>query len=192
MNNEERKIGIYALSGILMASLIIGGIFVSGIQFPSFSAYIFPTAEVHMGTLIVLLEDAPVDLRHLNLTIDNLAVHNVENEKWIDIPFTKGTEEIYFDLLALENVMMTLSITDIPTGNYTKIRMKVKTANATFSDGDTTDLTVPPGHVDIIIHFEIKSDETTILLIDMQADWVAISKTNKLRPVFKADVIHQP
>jgi hypothetical protein len=192
MNNEERKIGIYALSGILMASLIIGGIFVSGIQFPSFSMDTFLTAEVHIGTLIVLLKDAPVDLRHLNLTIDNLAVHNVENETWIDIPFANGTEEVYFDLLALENVTMTLSIADIPTGNYTKIRMKVKTANATFSDGDTADLTVPPGHVDIIIHFEIKSDATTILLIDMQADWVAISKTNKLRPVFKADVIHQP
>ena len=192
MKNEERKIGIYALSGILMASLIIGGIFVSGIQFPSFSTHTFPTAEVHTGTLIILLEDAPVDLRHLNLTIDNLTVHNVENEKWIDIPFAKGTEEVYFDLLALENVTMTLSIADIPTGNYTKIRMKVKTANATFSDGNTTDLTVPPGHVDIIIRFEIKSDETTILLIDMQADWVAISKTNRLRPVFKADVIHQP
>jgi|Deesub1362A_J573_1020465.scaffolds.fasta_scaffold02656_8 hypothetical protein len=192
MNNEERKIGIYALSGILMASLIIGGIFVSGIQFPSFSMDTFPTAEVHIGTLIVLLKDAPVDLRHLNLTIDNLAVHNVENETWIDIPFANGTEEVYFDLLALENVTMPLSIADIPTGNYTKIRMEVKTANATFSDGDTADLTVPPGHIDIKIHFEIKSNNTTVLLIDIEADLVKISHSLNLNPQFEANVIYQP
>ncbi|MDH5754895.1 MAG: hypothetical protein OEY95_06820, partial [Candidatus Bathyarchaeota archaeon] len=58
----------------------------------------------------------------------------------------------------------------------------------TYADGNWTDLTVPPGHVDIIIHFEVKADDTTVVLIDMQADWVAISKTQRLRPVFKASV----
>jgi len=50
------------------------------------------------------------------------------------------------------------------------------------------DLTVPPGHVDIIIHFEVKADDVTTVLIDMDADWVAISKNYHQRPVFKAAV----
>jgi len=64
----------------------------------------------------------------------------------------------------------------------------LKKKNATFASGDPVELTVPPGHIDIIIHFEIESDDTTVVLIDMEADWVAISENNSLRPVLKASV----
>jgi hypothetical protein len=83
---------------------------------------------------------------------------------------------------------MDLSIAEIPAGNYTKMRMTIRTANATFANGDTVDLTVPPGKIDIIIHFEIARDDTKVVLIDMQADWVAISQNNRLRPVLKASI----
>ena len=104
------------------------------------------------------------------------------------MPFIDDVDEVYFDLLKLFNVTMKLSIAEMPAGNYTKMRMTIKTANATFANGDTVDLTVPPGKIDIIIHFEIEHDDTTVVLIDMQADWVAISKNNHLRPVLKASV----
>lgn len=185
MKANGKRVGFYAISGVLAAVLIISGLLMSGIQLPSMRA---------MGTLMVLITDAPVDLDHLNVTIDSLMVRNVadENESWTSIPFSNGREEVYFDLLALRNVTMELSISEIPSGNYSKIRMTIKTANATYASGETVDLIVPPGRVDVKIDFEIKSDETTVLLIDMEADWVAISKTNRLRPVLKASVAQQP
>ena len=179
MESGVRKVGLYAITGILVAVLIIAGVLLSGVQFPSIKA--------QTGTLIVLLTDAPVDLTHLNVTIDSFSVHGVE-EGWIPVPFGSEKEEVSFDLLALNNVTLKLANATIPAGNYTKMRMTIKNANATYVDGNWTDLMVPPGHVDIIIHFEVKANDTAIVLIDMQADWVAISKTNRLRPVFKAYV----
>lgn len=176
---EARKIGLYAGAGILLAALMISGLYLSGVQFPRLTA--------RTGTLVVLLTDAPVNVTHLNITIDSFSVH-LQNESWIDIPFANGEGEVYFDLLELYNVTMELSVAEIHAGNYTKMRMTIKTANATFANGDTADLTVPPGHIDIIIHFEIESDDTTVVLIDMEADWVAISQNNRLRPVLKASV----
>jgi len=69
------------------------------------------------------------------------------------------------------------------------IKMHVKTANATYTNGNTTDLDVPSEHIKVIIHFEIAKGETTAVLIDMQTDWVAVSHSKKLRPVLKAIVL---
>ena len=176
---EARKVGIYGFAGVALAALMVSGLYLSGVQFPSFAT--------QTGNLVVLLTDAPVDIDQLNVTIDSLSV-KLENESWIDLPFVNGKTEVSFDLLALYNVTMELSDAEIPVGNYTKMRMTIKNANATFADGETVDLIVPPGHVDVIIKFEIESDDVTVVLVDMQADWVAISNNNRLRPVLKASV----
>ncbi len=176
---ENRKLGTYGIVGITLALLIVSGLYLSGLQFPRFAA--------ETGKLVVLLTDAPIEIDHLNITIDSLSV-KLENESWIDLPFVNDNTEVYFDLLALYNVTMELSDAEIPVGNYTKIRMTVKTANATLATGETVDLNVPPGHIDVKIKFEIESDDVTVVLIDMQVDWVAISESNNLRPVLKASI----
>jgi hypothetical protein len=187
MENSTRKIGLRVAAGFLVAITIILAVFASGIQ--------LPTVKAKTGTLTVLITDAPADLDHLNITIDSLSVLNVDEpeENWIDLPFVDDVEEVYFDLLALYDVTMELSTEEIPAGNYTKLRMTIKTANATKSGGEIIDpLEVPPGKLDIIIHFEIEAEDTTVLLIDMEADWVAISQSNRLRPVFKATIAEPP
>jgi hypothetical protein len=187
MENGTRKIGLRAAAGFIIAITIILAVFVSGIQ--------LPTVRAKTGNLTVLLTDAPADLKHLNITIDSLATLNVDDpeENWIDLPFVNDAEEVYFDLLALYNITMELSDEEIAAGNYTKLRMTIKTANATKTDGEIIDsLKVPSGKLDIIIHFEIKPEDSTTLLIDMEADWVAISKSNRLRPVFKATIAEPP
>jgi len=50
------------------------------------------------------------------------------------------------------------------------MRMDIKDANATFQDGSWIPLRVPPEHIDIIVHFEIKNASSTAVLIDMQAN----------------------
>ena len=183
METSPRRFGLNAVAGVVIAATIVLAMFASGVQFPSFAT--------QTGTLVVLLTDAPVNVTHLNITIDSFFV-KLENESWIDMPFVNGKDEVYFDLLALYNVTMELSDAEIPVGNYTKMRMTIKTANATLASGETVDLTVPPGHIDVIIHFEVEPAETTVLLVDMEADWVAISKNNSLRPVLTASVTQQP
>ena len=182
MENGTKKLGIRVAAGFIVGITIIFAVLASGVQ--------LPTVKAEKGTLVVLLTDAPVELKHLNITISNISVQNIDSEEetWVDIPFVDGVTEWYTDLLALQNVTEELSVTQIPDGNYTKVRMTVTTANATYTDGTTTDLRVPPGHLDIIIAFRIEAGKTTHLLIDMQADWVAISKSGNLRPIFKASV----
>lgn len=187
MENGAKKIGLRVAAGFLVAITIILAVFASGIQ--------LPTVKAKTGTLTVLLTDEPTDLEHLNITISSLSAHNVDDseENWIELNFVGDKKSVYFDLLALYNVTMELASQKIPVGNYTKLRMKIETANATKTDGEIIEpLHVPSGKIDIIIHFEIDSDETTYLLIDMEADWVAISKSDRLRPVFKATIAEPP
>jgi len=69
------------------------------------------------------------------------------------------------------------------------IRMHVKTANVTYAEGGWDDLKVPSEHVKVIVHFEVEAGETATVLLDMEADWVAISHSKNLRPVLKATVV---
>ena len=184
MENTPRQIGLRAAVGIIASVVIIAAVFVSGIQLPTTQP---PTAQ-NEGTLVVMLTDAPVKLTHLNVTITNMTVLNSDTGNWTKTPFLNNITEWYTDILALQNVTEDLSITQIPTGNYTKLRMQITTANATYTNGETQTLTVPPEKIDVIIHFTIETDKTTHLLIDMQADWTAISKNGELRPVLKASV----
>jgi len=186
MAATSRKLGIYSATGVAIAVIIIASIFASGIQFPLISE---PENAVPMGKLFISITDAPVDLDNLNVTLDRLYVHNDDSSTWITLGFTQEVEEVYFDLLALQDVTRELSVADIPAGNYSKIRLHIKAANATFADGSTADLRVPPEHLDIIIKFEVQEDQATELLIDMQADWVSVSKNNNLRPVLKASLV---
>jgi hypothetical protein len=173
----KRKVGLYAIAGVLIAAIIIAGVFMSGLRFPVLTA--------QTGKLVVLLTDAPVkNLTRLEVTINGFSVIGETGE--MPLPFANGDEEFYiYDLLALSNVTEVVSTAEIPAGNYTKMRMTIKDAKAHFGEDDVRSLGVPPGHIDIIVHFEIEDGATTVIIIDMEADWVAISKTNQLRPVLK-------
>ena len=57
--------------------------------------------------LIVLLTDAPVDLKHLNVTIDSFSVLN-ESDK-IDRLLIGAENETSFELLALQKITETIS-----------------------------------------------------------------------------------
>jgi len=174
--------------GVLAAFLIIGTISVAGTYFPSLR---LPGLVPDKGTLIVKLTDAPVELEHLNVTISNISVQRTGQgaETWENLAFVGGVNEVYVDILALQDVTQDISIAQLAPGNYTKIRMTITTANATYIGGRTVDHMVPPGHIGVIVQFEIKAGQATTVLIDMQADWVAISESGILRPVLKATVI---
>ena len=186
---SARKVGLYGTVGFLVAALVIVGVVISSVEIPSLRP---PTFIPNTGTLIIKLTDAPVDLKHLNITIDSVSAHKVEGDAWVDLAFVKGVSEFYFDLLELEDVTRDLSISEVPTGNYTMIKMHIKTCNATYKSGVIEpEIKVPSGDIRVIIQFGVKKQQTTTILIDMLPDWVALSHSRQLRPVLKATVISE-
>ena len=183
MATNHRKIGLYTIAGVAIAIVIVAAIFASGVPFPGFTS-----SKGKTGTLAVSIMDAPADLANLNVTVNALYVHNDDNDSWTKLNFTEGVSQVYFNLLALKDVTKELSTSPIPVGNYSKIRLDIEAANATLNDGSTMNLTVPPGHIDVICLFQINADKTTNVLLDMQVDTVAISQSGNLKPVLKATV----
>lgn len=191
MMYTSRKKLYYGAAGFLAAVILIAVVSST----PMILQTIFPpVVEAKTGTLIVKLTDAPVpDLKHLNLTINRVEVRD-EAGNWTSTGLLSA--DTYFDLLKLENVTMDLAISEgILIGNYTKIRLKIVTANATLGDNRTIELSVPRGHIDLKTHFEIKKNATTNLIIDIMFDKIKIAergnsgKSANLKPQFKVIVV---
>jgi hypothetical protein len=184
MATNAKKISLYVITGIAAAVILIAGVYTSGIKLPSNADSQNP---ITLGTLMVSIKDAPVELSKLEVTIDSIEVQS-EKGGWTKLPFVDGTQTTRFDLLALQDISKDLSTTQLPVGNYLKIRLHVKDATATFTDGSIADLKVPSDKIDIIVHFQINEAATTKVLIDMTADSAAISNSHNLKPVLKATV----
>ena len=180
MSNGIRQVGLFGVAGILVAALIIAGFVIGGTVFQG----------SRKGVLTIQIMDKPVNLEHLNMTIDWAKIQD-EDENWQNL--TLKIEPFYFDLLALQNVSETLSETEIPAGNYTKIWMHVLTANATYPDGTVADLRVPSDTIKVLLkpHLSLEDGGQVTVLIDLQPEdlnSIAISRSLNLRPVIKAMV----
>ena len=190
MTNGVKKTVLYAGTGILAAILIISTVGFSGLKFPSLKFPDFWNPPSNKGALTILVMDKPVELKHLNITIDWLKIKD-QDENWHNL--TLISSPFYFDLLMLQNVSETLSVTEIPTGNYTAIWMHVLTANVTYPDGSTDDLNVPSDIIRLLLkpHLKMEVGGAITVLIDLQPDdikTIAISRNLNLRPVVKAIV----
>ena len=180
MSNGKRHIGLFGVAGVLVATLIIAGFVVAGNIFQAQGK----------GILTIQVMDKPVELEHLNVTIDWARIQG-EDDNWVNL--TLKTQPFYFDLLALQNVSETLSETEIPAGNYSMIQMHVLTANATYPDGSNAELTVPSDVIKVLLkpHLNLESGGQVTVLIDLQPDnlnSIAVSHSLNLRPVIKAVV----
>ena len=181
MSNEIKRTSSYAIAGILIAVVIIAG-------FVAANNLLRPVK----GTLTIQIMDKPVELKHLNMTIDWVKIKD-ESENWYNLTLKNPTEEgtFYFDLLALQNVSETLSVTEIPEANYTMIWIHVLTANATYPDESTTDLNVPSDIIKVLLKppLSLEGGGQVTVLIDLQPEdlnAIAISQSLNLRPVIKA------
>ena len=191
MSNNIRKTAFFAATGIIIATLIIGGIAAAGFKIPTLRL----PGMGHLyneGTLAILITDAPVrDLKQLNITIDSFEIHRNDPDEWIDIQIDNG--RVSFDLLALKNGNITeeAAIGMVPEGNYTMIRMHVveglEFTNATMDDNSVIELNVPSEKIKIPVHFEIKTGQTTSIILDITADSVHIASNpeHNFRPVIK-------
>ena len=186
MSKANGKIGYFGIAGILMAVVVIAG-------FAAVSDIIRPVN----GTLTIQIMDKPVALKNLYLTIDWVKIKD-ENGNWYDLTLANPNEEgtFYFDLLALQYVSETLSVTEIPEAQYTAIWIHVLTASATYPDDTTADLRVPSDVIKVLLkpQLSLEGGGQVTVLIDLQPDdlnTIAISQSLNLRPVIKA-VVPQP
>jgi len=182
---EARKLVFFGIAGILLASLIIAAVVVA-------------PATAKTGILIVKVTDKPPqrqNLQKLLVTIDQLTAHRqgagITGDTWVTLQFKEGVTEVEIDLLELENVIKDFSITEIPEGNYTMLKMRVVSATAVYSTGEVP-LKVPGEHIMMPIHFRIKAGKATTVLLDINYDKIVISKANTLKPVVKATVLSEP
>lgn len=179
---SSRELVTFGIAGILIAALLIGVVTVG----PS---VILPAKAE--GTLVIRVTDAPVqDLKSLNITIDSFEAHQKETDNWINVSVLGG--QMTFDLVKLRNNLSEVAATDeLRAGNYTKIRMHIVSAMAQVDGGSPFDVRFPPNKLDIIVHFEIKADATTTLIIDIQVNTIKIAENpqHNVVPVMKATVV---
>jgi hypothetical protein len=187
MSNGIKRNSLFGIAGILIAVVIIAG-------FIATNNLLRPVT----GTLTIRIMDKPTELKHLNMTIDWVKIKD-ENGNWYNLTIKNPNEAgtFYFDLLALQNVSETLSVTEIPEANYTAIWMHVLTANATYPDGTTAELNVPSDVIKVLLKpcLSLEGGGQVTVLIDLQPDdlgAIAISQSLNLRPVIKAVVPDQP
>jgi hypothetical protein len=188
MSDSIRDAGFFGAIGILLAILIIGSLAVAGFRFPSIRL----PSLASKGTLTINVMDAPANLTHLNITIDRLSIQKADvNETWLKLELIDN-EPVYFDLLALQNVSLTLSKTEIPAGNYTMIKMHVLTANATFTDGSTANLRVPSSNIKVLLkpHLIMQGGGAIAITIDLEPETINIAHNPmlNLKPTMKAMV----
>jgi hypothetical protein len=152
MENGTKKLGLRIAAGVLVAVLIIVGVFESGVTFPSLENK--PKLGDEQGSLTILLMDAPVEVDELWINVTGVAVHKVieqeqtevteDQDGWISISLSGADpNELYFDLLKYRmdnvngnNVVLNLASGYTAEGTYNKVRINVSNATARYYERD--------------------------------------------------------
>jgi hypothetical protein len=174
------RVALFGVIGlVLAASIILAVQFIPILEEP-------PIPEAG-GILIIKVTDAPAEeLQELFLLIDKVLVHKVGGpETWMDITVIE-TEP--FDLLLLEDTSIILAVGELPTGNYTEIRLHVDNANATIDGAEEPLTVVANGWLKVKVHFTIEEAPVTSVTVDIEVNPNPIVNARILHPVVKADV----
>lgn len=182
---KKRNLAILVVIGVSIVAVILAGMLISGI--------LVPTSQGQTGTLLILLTDRPVELERLDISIPSLSVHKVGDDEglWIAVSLLIESDELFNLLEFQDGSTMRLAKEGIPVGNYNKIRMFIGSAFATFEGQETPprQLDVPSEHIEVTTYFTIEQAATTTILVDVEADRISISASNRLRPIIKASVV---
>jgi heat shock protein HslJ len=164
------------------------------------------------GTLQVYVTDAPPgeQVTSIMVTISEVQVHIAKAEReqeqstsdnktpeqeqdsggeWITIDLNDNATT--FDLLEIRGIEQYLGASEVATGKYTQVRLVVDTIQVAFGDGELQDATVPSNELKIVRPFDVIAGETTILVLDFEADkMVNVTGANKIivKPVVKLTV----
>ena len=97
---------------------------------------------------------------------------------WLSL---NGDEAKSFDLIEIKGLEEVLTVGEVETGRYTQIRMTIEKVEVTIGDGGPQAATVPSGELRFTRPFDVMEDETTVLLLDFDADrMVTVSGSGKV------------
>ena len=145
--------------------------------------------ESKAGTLEIWVTDAPpeYDIESINVTISQIDIHRAgdgEEGEWLSIEITGDNP---FDLLHLQasELEELLAEAEVGVGKYTQVRLTFGTVDITMGDGsEPPEFVLPSGELKFVHPFEIFEGETTILLLDFDAD-KSIVETGDDKIIFK-------
>jgi hypothetical protein len=134
------------------------------------------------GTVNVFLTDAPLDLsgvKNVNVTLTSVVLYPEETNATGSLqdmdagdltPVVILSHPATFDLLTLTGGVKTLLGTDeVPAGPYGRIRLEVSDAQLVYADDTVTSLKIESQKVDVPIHFIVRQDEATGVVLDFDA-----------------------
>jgi Domain of unknown function (DUF4382) len=169
--------GISSTLALIIAVVVIGaagiGVYLAFGSLPSGN-----------GTVAIGVRDSPLgSVSHVYLAISGIELQGTGNSTTA----TYQAAQEKFDLLSLVNVTKMMGNVNVPAGNYSMIRFTIVSAVATIGNTNVT-LNVPSGQVKVPIPFQVKSEKTTTIVLDITADQTEISASNNLRPVVTSQV----
>jgi hypothetical protein len=147
------------------------------------AAYLFTSGygAAQTGTVLVGVTDSPIPS---NVTAIYLTITDISFQSTSNTSATFNVNSTQFNLLSLQNVTKMLGSNKLPVGNYTMIRFNVTSATATIA-GSNHSLTVPSGVVKVALtsqKLQVKSGETTKIILDITPVMTRISSAYNLRP----------
>jgi len=172
------------------------------------------------GTLEVYVTDAPPrdEVTGILVTVSGVQVHRAVTEQeteqdqeqtdgdnqtqqqeqqqteqgdggWINIDL--GDNATTFDLLQIRGIEQFLGSSTVEAGKYTQVRLAVDTVQVALGDGQPQDAEVSSKELKIVRPFDIVAGETTLLVLDFEADkMVTVTGADKIivKPVVKLSV----
>jgi len=161
---------------------------------------LYPIVEAKTGIIEVRVTDAPPEygITEIWVTVldseeEGVAVHKAGDDGdgvWITIPITGGNP---FELLSLQKADLDalLATEEVTAGKYTQIRMTIDIVQVKIGDGDLQPAVLPSGKLKFVRPFEVFDGETTIILLDFDADKsVTVTGGGKVivKPVVKLSI----
>jgi hypothetical protein len=162
--------------------------------------WLYPIVEAKTGIIEVRVTDAPPEygITEIWVTVldseeEGVAVHKAGDDGdgvWMTIPITGDNP---FELLSLQKADLDalLATEEVTAGKYTQIRMTIDIVQVKIGDGDLQPAVLPSGKLKFVHPFEVFDGETTIILLDFDADKsVTVTGGGKviIKPVVKLSI----
>jgi hypothetical protein len=147
MAYDLRKIGAFGATGIVVAAMIIF-VFLPTQQEVRVNPIVALQEIPGYGVQLVKITDEPVNILHLNLTIDGFEI-KLPSGDWAEVDGGK----VSFNLLRDHGTSVSADVGNLDPGNYSMIRFSIvrglEYTNATLDDGEVIIVDVPSLKVEI-------------------------------------------
>jgi len=165
-----------------------------------------PSAVPPTGTVELHVTDAPPreEVTGILVTVSKVEIHQAVTEPeqerlqqqtpqseggWQPLSIVENSNP--FDLLQIRGLDKLFAVSDVDVGKYTQIRLTLGKVEVALDGKDPQEATIPSSELKFVHPFDALADETTVLLLDFDAEKsVTVTGTGKIivKPVVKLTV----